>query len=106
MMIITIFGFIFITLITRIIEFWLFMKKISKVCHKYDWKYVNKNPMYLLDIMKNRKRYYMTSEWSAYNFLFLKGPNPKSMFLSFKRLTIENLYDDDVVTKLKEYEVI
>ena len=82
------------------------MKKLSRLCHKYDWKYVNKNSIHLLDIMKNRKTYYMTSEWSAYNFLFLKGPSPKSMFLSFKRLTIENQYNNDVLTRLKEYEVI
>lgn len=106
MIAITLLGFVLVVLITRIIEFILFMKKLSRLCHKYDWKYVNKNSIHLLDIMKNRKTYYMTSEWSAYNFLFLKGPSPKSMFLSFKRLTIENQYNNDVLTRLKEYEVI
>lgn len=106
MIAITIFGFILLALLTRVIEFIIFMKKLSKVCHKYDWKYVNKNPMNLLDIMRNRKGYYMTSEWSAYNFLFLKGPSPKSMFLSFRRLTIENQYNKEAVDRLKEYEAM
>jgi hypothetical protein len=106
MIAITIFGFVLLTLVTRVIEFVMFMKKVSKTCYKYDWKYVNKNQMHLLDIMKNRKSYYMTNEWSAYNFLFLKGPSPKSMFLSFKRLTIENQYNKEAIDRLKEYEII
>jgi len=106
MIAITIIGLVLVIFVTRIIEFIFFMKKVSKTCHKYDWKYVNKNPMCLLDIMKNRKTYYLTSEWSAYNFLYLKGPNPKIMFLSFKRLTIESQYNKEVVDRLKEYEAI
>ena len=106
MIAITIIGLILATLVTRIIEFVLFMKKLSKICHKYDWKYVNKHPMCLLDIMKNRKGYYMTNDWSAYNFLYLKGPSPKSMFLSFKKLTIENQYNKKIVDRLKEHEII
>jgi hypothetical protein len=106
MIAITIIGLVLVILVTRIIEFILFMKKVSKTCHKYDWKYVNKHPMCLLDMMKNRKGYYMTNDWSAYNFLYLKGPNPKSMFLSFKKLTIENQYNKKIVDRLKEYEII
>jgi hypothetical protein len=106
MMMITIFGFILLTLITRIVEFILFMKKLNKICHKYDWKFINKNPMKLLDVIKNKKSYYLTNEWSAYNFLYLKGPSPKSMLISFKRLTIESQYNKTVVDRLKEYEVI
>ena len=106
MMVIIIVGLILVTFVTRIIEFILFMKKVSKTCHKYDWKYVNKHPMCLLDMMKNREGYYMTNDWSAYNFLYLKGPSPKSMFLSFKKLTIENQYNKKIVDRLKEYEII
>ena len=106
MIAITIIGLILVTLVTRIIEFVLFMKKLSKICHKYDWKYVNKHPMCLLDMIKDKKNYYVNSEWSAYNFLFLKGPSPKSMLLSFKKLTIENQYNKQTVDRLKEYEII
>lgn len=106
MIAITITGLILVALVTRIIEFRFFMKKLSKVCHKYDWKYVNKHPMCLLDMIKDRKKYYVNSEWSAYNFLFLKGPSPKNMFLSFKKLTIESQYNKEVVDRLKEYEII
>jgi hypothetical protein len=50
--------------------------------------------------------YYLYSEWSAYNFLFLKGPSPINMFFSLKPLTIEKQYNPYVVNKLKEYEII
>lgn len=106
MIAITIIGLVLVTLVTRIIEFILFMKKVSKTCYKYDWKYINKNPMCLLDMMKNRKGYYLTNEWSAYNFLFLKGPSPMSMFLSFKKLSLEGQYNKSTVDRLKEYEAV
>jgi hypothetical protein len=98
--------FISLILIVRYIEFSIFMKKVSKICNKYDWKHINKNPLCLLDKMKNENGYYLTSEWSAYNFLFLKGPSPKDMFFSFKSLTIENQYDKESIERLKEYEII
>ena len=98
--------FIGAILIVRCVEFVVFMKNLSKTCHAYDWKHVNKNPMCLIDMMKDKTGYYMTSEWSAYNFLYLKGPSPSSMFLSFKLLTIENFYNEEVINKLKKYEVI
>jgi hypothetical protein len=97
--------FISLVLVVRYIEFSIFMKKVSKTCNKYDWKFINENPECLLDKMKNENGYYLTSEWSAYNFLFLKGPSPKQMFLSFKPLTIENQYNKEAVDKLKKYEI-
>ena len=97
--------FICLVLVFRYIEFTIFMKKVSKVCNKYDWKYINENPLCLLEKMENEDSYYLTSEWSAYNFLFLKGPSPKQMFLSFKKLTIENQYNKEAVDKLKKYEI-
>jgi hypothetical protein len=97
--------FICLVLVTRIIEFRIFMKKVSKMCNKYDWNYINENPMCLLDKMENENGYYLTSEWSAYNFLFLKGPSPKQMFLSFKPLTIEYQYNKEVVDKVRKYEI-
>lgn len=62
--------------------------------------------MCLLDKMKNEDGYFLTSEWSAYNFLFLKGPSPKKMYLSFKPLTLETVYNKEAIDKLKEYEII
>ena len=52
------------------------------------------------------KDYYVTKEWSAYNFLFLKGPSPIAMFFSFKSMTIENHYNKHVVDRIKQYEII
>jgi hypothetical protein len=97
--------FICLVLVVRYIEFSIFMKKVSKVCNKYDWKYINENPECLIDKMKDENGYYLTSEWSAYNFLFLKGPSPKQMYLSFKPLTLENVYDKEAIDKLKKYEI-
>jgi hypothetical protein len=64
---------------------------------------VDENPLLLLDIVKDK--YFVTSEWSAYNFLFLKGPSPLSMFFSFKHLTMENIYCKRALTRLKRHEV-
>ncbi len=89
----------------RAIETRLFLKRVSKACYKYDWKVINENPELLLIKMAN-KDYHLTHGWSAYNFLFLKGPSPLSMFLSFKSMTIENQYNNEVVDRLKQYEII
>lgn len=88
----------------RALECYLFIRKVSKACHKYDWKHVNNNDLLLLEILEDK--YYLKREWSAYNFLFLKGPNPLKLFFSTKRLTIEKQYDVDAVKKLKQYEII
>lgn len=97
-------AIILILILVRVIETYLFIKKVSKVCHQYDWKQVNNDDMLILEIKE--KDYYLTSNWSAYNFMFLKGPSPIAMFFSFKILKIENQYNNEVVDKLKKYEVI
>ena len=84
----------------RAIQVYLFIKQVSRECDIYDWINVDKNPLRLLEILEDD--YYMDAKWSAYNFLFLKGPSPVNMFFSFKRLTIENIYSKEVVTKLKQ----
>lgn len=100
--------FIIILLITilliRLVEFYLFMKRINKLCHKYDWSYVEHNEELLLNMI-NDKEYYTYSDWSAYSFLYLNGPSPLNMFFSFKPLTIESQYNDYVIEKIKKYEI-
>jgi hypothetical protein len=90
-------------LVVRGIQVYMFIQHISKKCDIYDWRYVDEHPMSLLEIIEDD--YYVVSEWSAYNFLFLKGPSPLSMFFSFKRLTLENIYSEENVDKLKKYEI-
>ena len=97
-LIITFFGI-------RVIETYLFIKKVSKVCFKYDWKLINDNPELLL-VKMGDKDYHLTNKWSAYNFLYLNGPSPIFMFFSFKRMTIENLYNKEAVNRIKKYEII
>ena len=92
-------------LAVRALETRSFLKRVSKLCYKYDWKLINENPELLLVKMAD-KDYHLTNEWSAYNFLFLKGPSPLSMFFSFKSMTIENQYNNEVVDRLKKYEII
>lgn len=88
----------------RGIETYYFIKKVSKACHQYDWKHVNQNDLLILEMMK--EDYYLTCEWSAYNFLYMKGPSPMSMFFSFKPLTIEKQYNNKMIKELKKYEII
>lgn len=90
-------------LITRGIELYTFLKKISKTCHEYDWKHVDHNGHLLVEMLTDED-YTKTREWSAYNFLFFKGPSPLEMFFCFKTLRIESQYDKDVVKKLRQYE--
>jgi len=87
----------------RIVQVYLFIKQVSRKCDIYDWIYVDENPLYLLEILEDD--YYVNAKWSAYNFLFLKGPSPISMFFSFKCLTIENIYSKEAVAKLKGNEI-
>lgn len=81
------------------------MKKITKVCYEYDWKVANENSGYVIDMISDAN-YYVYKEWSAYNFLFLKGSKPMDMFFSLKRLTIESQYNKELVNRLKKYEII
>lgn len=92
-----------LVLLLRVVQVYLFIKQVSEECDIYDWMYVDENPICLLEILEDD--YYVTSKWSAYNFLFLKGPSPSSMFFSFKCLTIENIYSKEAVAKLKGNEI-
>jgi hypothetical protein len=92
-------------LLARYFEVKIFLRKVSKICNKYDWKYINENPECLIDKMKDENGYYLTSEWSAYKFLFLNGPSPKQMYLSFKPLTLKNVYNKEVLEKIQKYEI-
>jgi len=88
----------------RIIECYLFVRKVSKTCRAYDMKHIETNELLLLEMLES-KDYYTTSNWSAYNFLYLKGPNPLSLFFSLKPITIEAQYNKEVVEKLNKYEI-
>jgi hypothetical protein len=94
--------FFLFCIITRTFQVYFFIKKVSKECHIYDWRCVDENPLLLIEILKDD--YFTNAEWSAYNFLFLKGPSPLSIFFSFKNLTIENIYGRELSEKLKKYE--
>ena len=98
--------FLISILAVRGVEFFIFIKKVVKICHDYDWKYVNDgNDLLLLDILDN-EHYYISKTWSAYNFLYLKGPSPLKMFFSFKQLLITNQYNKEVLNKIRKYEVV
>jgi len=88
-----------LSLLIRAINFRKFIKNITKVCHIYDWKHVDENGELLLEIVKDD--YWIKAEWSAYNFLYLKGPSPWKMFFSFKSLELKNFYDAKIIEKVK-----
>ena len=93
-----------LVLLLRAAQVYLFIKQVSRECDIYDWMSVDENPLRLLEILEDD--YYVNAKWSAYNFLFLKGPSPTNMFFSLKPLTIEKQYNKYAVNKLKEYEII
>lgn len=93
-----------VALAIRALECFLLIKRVSKACHKYDWKFVNENEIFVLEIQK--ENYHLTQKWSAYNFVFFNGPSPLNMFFSAKPLTIENQYNNEVVNRLNKYENI
>ena len=89
-----------IPFIYRIFQLRKFLKNISRVCHMYDWKCVDENPEeYLLEIV--HEEYYVKNEWSAYNFLFLKGPSPFQMYFSFKPFKLDNFYKKNDIEQIK-----
>jgi len=92
-----------LVILLRVVQVYLFIKQVSRECDIYDWMSVDENPLRLIEILEDD--YYVTAEWSAYNFLFLKGPSPLSMFFSFKRLTIENIYSKEAVARLNGNEI-
>ncbi len=102
---ITVTLIVLVLFILRGIHLYKFLKKVSKICNKYDWKHADKYGFPAIEMME-KADYYMTSKWSAYHFLFMEGPNPLLMFFSLKPLTIEGQYNKEAIDRLKEYEVI
>ncbi|MDG0973362.1 MAG: hypothetical protein P8O07_04315 [Crocinitomicaceae bacterium] len=92
-------GLVIFPFVIRFIQMKKFLKNISTICYMYDWKIVDEEPEKLLEILK--ENYYVKAEWSAYNFLFLQGPSPYSIFFSFKVLDIYNFYEKSIVDKVK-----
>jgi hypothetical protein len=93
-------GLILMSFGIRLFQLLKFISNISKVCHIYDWKCVDEDPeTRLLEILE--EGYYEKCEWSAYNFMFLKGPSPLTMYFSFKPLGLEYFYEDDIINKVK-----
>jgi len=91
-------------IVTRIVECYLFIKKVSKLCHEYDWNFVDANVSHLTEIIKDD--YHKRNFWSAYHFFYLKGPSPLRMFFSIKKMTIEKQYDKTVIERIKKYAII
>jgi hypothetical protein len=84
----------------RLFQLLKFIKNISIVCHIYDWKCVDEDPeSKLFEIAE--EDYFLKSEWSAYNFMFLKGPSPIKMYFSFKPFGLEYFYDNEIINKIK-----
>lgn len=98
---------VIVVILTRAIQLHRFLKQVSRLCHIYDKNYLNEhgdtNVLLVLDYMT--EDYHLTAEWSAYNWMFFKGPNPFSMFFSFSSLTIEKQYGKEAVDKFEKYHV-
>lgn len=96
-----------ITIATRIFQVYKFLKLVSKLCHIYDRNYMNEhgdtNIRIVFEYMK--ENYHLTAEWSAYKWMFFKGPNPYLIFFSIEPITIEGQYGKDAVDRLNQYTV-
>ena len=96
-----------VAIVTRIIQVYKFLTLVSKLCRIYDRNYVDKhgdgNIQLILDIME--KDYHLKSQWSAYQWVFFKGPNPWLMPFSLKPLTIDGQYGKETAEKFIEYYV-
>jgi hypothetical protein len=94
-------------IVTRIVQVYKFLKLVSKLCRIYDRNYVDKhsdsNIQLIWDLME--KDYHLKSQWSAYQWVFFKGPNPWLMPFSLKPLTIDGQYGRETAEKFIEYYV-
>jgi hypothetical protein len=96
-----------VLVVVRYIEWKLFLKKLSKLCHDYDKKVVRKNGTvdYIYLVYFRDKNYFVYSEWSAWYFLYHKGgPDIYTMFFLPKRLTFDNIYDKQLLDRIYNYE--
>ena len=100
------FILITILLVIRGFELNYFLKRVSRVCERYDWKYIDEFGHPLVDVLKDENNYFVKCEWSAYNFLFMKGPNPLLMYFSLKPLRIEEQYNETAIKKLEKYGLV
>ena len=100
-------SLIVLVFLFRTVQVYKFLKLVSKLCNIYDRNYMNEhsdeNIQLVLDFMK--KDYHLTAEWSAYQWVFFKGPNPYLMAFLFKPLTIEGQYGESTVRKFIDYYV-
>jgi hypothetical protein len=103
-------GFIIllaVMLVVRYIEWKLFLKKLNNFCYEYDRKFVlnNVDNDYRYLVVLFDKDYMIHSEWSAYYFLFHKGgPDIYVMFFMPTILTLENIYDKELLDRVKNYK--
>jgi hypothetical protein len=84
------------------------MKNISKLCERYDKKYIfEKNRMpELIAKLREPDSYFIHNEWSAYHFLFLKGPSPYDILFSLKSYRLENFYHPSALDRLRAAGII
>ena len=98
---------ILIVIVHRSVHLYTFLKLISRLCNIYDRNYLNEHgdehTQLIVDYMDKNHRF--KSDWSAYRWLFLEGPNQLMMFFSTKPLTIEDQYGLEVVGVLEKYYV-
>jgi len=99
------FGVISLIFIIRVIMWYRFVQYVSHICYLYDKKYTYKNNEACVEKITIEK-YHKKCDWSAYKFLFLDGPNPFIYLISFEKLDIYKIYDNELVKKVLFYENI
>ena len=91
----------------KTVQVYKFLKLISRFCYIYDRNYINEHGDEDISIILDytKEKYHLTAEWSAYNWMFFKGPNPYMMVFLLKPLTVEIQYGKEVMSKLRKYYV-
>ena len=99
---------ILVVLTTRFLAWRRFMRYISKICDRYDKQCIfkaNRIPE-LIAKLKDPDAYFLHHDWSAYHFLFLKGPHPYPILFSFRAYKIENFYSTSVIERLRSAGIL
>ncbi len=94
----------------RYFEYNLFIKRALRFAHLYDCRFATEqfkdkdDYKYIVDMLDNK--YIRKCDWSMINYFAKNTPSFTQTLFMFKTLNIENVYNNDVVSKLKHYKVI
>ena len=102
--------FITLILIVRVVEMYLFLRRLSIVVERFKWEKIESDPDLLVQLLSRNEDDELSfdsedPEWG----LIEKMKNEKSLlqiFFTPKRLSIKNLFSEKIVVELEKMELI